>query len=51
MIYIKCASGRYLAFYAHRNDIIANGDNKVEAKKNLMEMYATVIAYELGKAA
>ena len=43
---IKCKSGRYMAFYEHRTDIIANGENAVDAKKNLRELYEMVIEHE-----
>ena len=46
---IKCESGRYLAYYEHREDIIANGDTESEAKQNLKMMYETVRQYELGQ--
>lgn len=36
---IQCKSGRYIAFYEHRTDIIANGDSEIEVKKNLKQMY------------
>lgn len=39
---VKCQSGRYLAYYEHRTDIIANGDNEAEAKKNLKKMYKII---------
>jgi predicted RNase H-like HicB family nuclease len=39
---VKCQSGRYLAFYEHRSDIIANGDSEIEAKKNLKKMYRII---------
>jgi hypothetical protein len=39
---VKCQSGRYLAYYEHRTDIIANGDSEKEAKKNLKKMYAII---------
>ena len=39
---VKCQSGRYLAYYEHRTDIIANGDNENEAKKNLKKMYKII---------
>lgn len=39
---VKCASGRFLAFYEHRTDIIANGDSELEAKKNLKKLYSIV---------
>jgi hypothetical protein len=45
-ITVECKSGRYMAFYDHRTDIIADGDNEVEAKKNLKKMYEIVMAYE-----
>ena len=43
---VKCESGRFIAFYEHRTDIIANGDNEVEAKKNLRIMYEIVKKHE-----
>jgi hypothetical protein len=43
---IKCESGRFIAFYEHRTDIVANGDNEVEAKKNLRTMYKIVTEHE-----
>lgn len=49
-ILIECKSGRYLAFYEHRTDIIANGENKREAKKNLKEMYKAVLDFEQEEA-
>jgi uncharacterized protein YcnI len=45
-ITVECKSGRFMAFYDHRSDIIADGDNEVEAKKNLKKMYEIVMAYE-----
>jgi hypothetical protein len=39
---VECKSGRYLAFYEHRTDIIANGDSEIEAKKNLKKLYNLV---------
>ncbi len=39
---IKCASGRFLAYYEHRTDIIANGDSEREAKANLKKLYDVV---------
>jgi len=39
---VQCQSGRYIAFYEHRTDIIANGENERDAKKNLKEMYKIV---------
>jgi hypothetical protein len=41
-ISIECESGDYLAFYDHRSDIIANGDNEGDAKRNLKRMYKLV---------
>ncbi len=32
---VKCDSGRFIAFYEHRTDIIANGENELDAKKIL----------------
>ncbi len=43
---VQCQSGRYLAFYEHRTDIVANGDNEVQAKKILKKMYETVLKHE-----
>jgi predicted RNase H-like HicB family nuclease len=43
---IECNSGRFVAYYEHRTDIIASGENERQAKKNLKEMYASVIEYE-----
>jgi hypothetical protein len=43
---VECKSGRFMAFYDHRSDIIAEGDNEVEAKRNLKKMYEVVMAYE-----
>lgn len=43
---VQCKSGRFVAFYDHRSDIIANGSNEREAKKNLKEMYEAVMKYE-----
>lgn len=45
-IVVKCESGRYIAFYEHRTDIIANGENEKDAKKNLKKMYKIVIDHE-----
>lgn len=41
-ILIECKSGRYVAFYEHRTDIIADGENERDAKKNLKKMYEMV---------
>ena len=43
---VECKSGRFLAFYDHRTDIVASGDNEVEAKKNLKKMYGIVMKHE-----
>lgn len=43
---IKCESGGFIAFYTHRADIIANGENKKDAIKNLRIMYKIVIDSE-----
>jgi hypothetical protein len=48
---IECKSGRFLAFYEHRTDIIANGENERDAKKNLRKMYEAIKKYEQQKAA
>lgn len=39
---VKCESGRFLAFYEHRTDIIANGENEKDAKANLKQMYKII---------
>jgi len=43
---IKCQSGHYLAFFNHRDDILANGENRVEALENLDTLYEMVMEYE-----
>ena len=43
---VKCESGRHLAYYEHRQDIIANGDTESEARNNLKLMYDIVKKYE-----
>lgn len=43
---VQCKSGMYLAFYEHRTDIIANGENETDAIKNLKKMYKSVIESE-----
>ena len=43
---IECKSGRYVAFYEHRTDIIANGENETGARKNLRKMYEIVRKHE-----
>ena len=45
-ILIQCESGGFLAYYEHRTDIIANGENEKEARKNLKKMYAVVKKHE-----
>ena len=45
-ILIHCKSGRYFAYYEHRTDIVANGDNEKEVKKNLKEMYKMITQVE-----
>lgn len=45
-ILVHCKSGRYLAYYEHRTDIIANGNSDKEAMSNLKVMYAEVMAFE-----
>jgi hypothetical protein len=44
--FIECQSGRYIAFYETRTDIIASGDNEVEARRNLKKLYAMVLKHE-----
>ena len=43
---VKCKSGNYLAYYEHRTDIIANGENEKSAIKNLKKMYEVVKKHE-----
>jgi predicted RNase H-like HicB family nuclease len=43
---IQCESGRYLAYYEHRTDIVANGENEKDAKKNLKKMYEIIKKHE-----
>jgi predicted RNase H-like HicB family nuclease len=43
---IECKSGRFLAFYEHRTDIIANGENERDARKNLRELYQMTLELE-----
>lgn len=43
---VECKSGRWLAYYEHRTDIIANGENETDARKNLRKMYEIVIKHE-----
>ncbi len=45
-IIIECKSGWFVAYYEHRTDIIANGENEREVKKNLKEMYESTIKFE-----
>lgn len=45
-IVIECQSGMFVAFYEHRTDIISNGFSAKEAKKNLKEMYESVLKFE-----
>ncbi len=45
-ILIECKSGRYLAYYEHRTDIIAHGENEKDAKRNLKKMYEVVRKHE-----
>ncbi|MBI1783476.1 MAG: hypothetical protein HYR66_19240 [Sphingobacteriales bacterium] len=45
-ITFKTQAGRYIAFYDHRTDIVASGENEREALKNLKEMYKVVMEHE-----
>lgn len=45
-ILVECKSGRFLAYYEHRTDIMASGENAKDAKKNLKKMYKTVMEFE-----
>jgi len=47
---VRSESGRYIAFYEHRTDIIANGENEKEALKNLRKMYKMVKDHEDAEA-
>lgn len=42
----KCQSGRFLANYEDRDDVIANGDTESEAIENLGTLYESVIKHE-----
>ena len=46
---IECKSGRFIAYYEHRTDIIANGENEKDAKKNLKKLYEAVMKHEVPK--
>lgn len=43
---VQSDSGGYIAFYEHRTDIIANGENEKEAITNLRKMYKVVKEHE-----
>ena len=45
-ILIECKSGRFIAFYEHRTDVIADGENEKDARKNLKRMMEIVREYE-----
>ena len=45
--FIKCESGRWVAWYEYRDDIIANGDTKKECYSNLKILYKSAIKHEL----
>ena len=45
-VIVECKSGRFLAYYEHRDDIMASGENEPDAKKNLKKMYKAVMGYE-----
>jgi len=45
-VVIECKSGRFVVYYEHRTDIIATGENEMDAKKNLKEMYEPIIQFE-----
>ncbi len=49
-ILIECKSGRFIAFYEHRTDVIADGENERDARKNLKRMIEIVKKYEEGEA-
>lgn len=43
---LETKSGSFLAFYEHRTDIIANGENEKQARNNLKKMYKIVVKHE-----
>lgn len=45
-VIVECKSGRFLAYYEHRDDVMASGENERDAKKNLKSMFNAVMAYE-----
>ncbi len=45
-ITFETKAGRYIAFYDHRTDIIASGENEKDALKNLKKMYKAVMEHE-----
>lgn len=45
-ILIECKSGRFIAFYEHRTDVIADGENEKDARKNLKRMMEMVKKYQ-----
>lgn len=47
IVFLECKSGRWLAYYQKRKDIIANGDTKKEAEDNLKSLYKSAMDYEL----
>lgn len=42
----ECGSGRFIAWYKEREDIIANGESEEQVKANLFHMYEHVMDYE-----
>lgn len=46
IVFIKCASGRFLAYYEQDRSIISNGDTEKEAEDNLKEMYDSIMQDE-----
>lgn len=45
IVFQECKSGRWLAWYQNRSDIIANGDTKQEAEDNLKTLYKSVVPF------
>lgn len=43
---ILCDSGMVIAYYEHRTDIIANGENEKDARKNLRKLYDLAVNHE-----
>lgn len=44
--FIKCSSGRWIGWYDHKDNVIANGETMSECEVNLIKLYASVMQYE-----